>query len=199
MHEHIPEFYVSGDGERVAEPVYRLLADCFLGMPGRPPALWEAGTELQHNLTPNDHMQPLNRAAAVAIDDWRQQLPPAAEAVSPDELLEASNMLMRSRQPGDAEIPYATWRASVYRLAMENKVHRGGMRMPAPPSAQPIRPLSGRQPPPMTAGDYKDVAHRDQAATGMQAHPQSARRMKPKPTMSTEPPPANSDGVKASA
>jgi hypothetical protein len=195
----LPQFYIADGGARIERPVYLLEGDCFLGRPGGPPSYWEAGTELETDVIPNDNMRPLNRAAAIKYNEWKQSLPPEASACTPDELLEAGNILMRSRKPDDPEIPFEIWRASVYQLAMELKIRRDGRLPPSMPKSQQfVTPANGRPPPPMSAGDFKDMTHRDPNATGMQAHPQlAAKRVKRQaaPPMATEPKPPAGDAV----
>jgi hypothetical protein len=197
--DRLPHFYESDGGARIERPVYLLLADCFLGRPGGPPAYWEAGTELETDLVPNEHMKPLNRAAGIAFANWEASLPPPASAVTPDELMEAANILMKSRKPEDPEIPYEIWRGTVYQLAMDLKTRRGGRAPVPPPSTAIIAPVHGRPVPPMSAGDFKDVTHRDPSITGLTAHPQNAaakRHRRPTaPAMSTEPKPPAGDAV----
>lgn len=192
----LPEFYLTEDGARVREPVYRLLADCFLGAPGKPPGLWEAGCEIQHDLVPNEHMQPLNRAAGEAVERWQAALPIVAGRFTEEEIGEAAALM--APKEGEQVLPHALWWAGVLKLAAELKIKKAGMRVPAP-TPQHVAPLN-RTVPPMTAGEYKDAPHRDQAATGIKAHPQAARRLKPAqqpPAMTTEPRPQASDGVNA--
>lgn len=192
-HDHLPECYVADDGTRVSAPVYRLLADCFLGAPGKPPGLWEAGTELQHDLCPNEHMQPLNRAAAEQVETWQTALPIVNGRLTDVEIGEAAALM--APKDGEQVLPFPIYWAGVIKLAGELKARKAGPRV-APPVSY-VTPFGAKVVPPMTAGDFKDVSHRDAAATGLKPHEQSAKRMKPqaRPSMSAEPRPPASDGV----
>src|SRR3974390_2433568 len=102
---NLPEFYVADDGTRVREPVYRLLADCFLGAPGKPPGLWEAGCEIQHDLPANEHMQPLNLAAGAAVERFEASLPIVAGRLSEEDIAEAAALL--APKEGEPVLPHA--------------------------------------------------------------------------------------------
>jgi hypothetical protein len=194
-HSHLPEAYVADDGTRVTAPVYRLLADCFFGKPGGPPALWEAGTELQTDITPNEHMQPLNRAAAERLNRWEASLPIIAGKLDEADIQEAAALL--APREGEPVQPHPVWWAGVIKLAGELKMKRAGNRIPDP--VKTVAPLNQGHIPPMSAGDFKDVSHRDQRATGMQAHPQIAgkRMNRPTPPMATEPKQPSGDAANA--
>ena len=186
MSEHnLPEFYQADDGSRVSTPVYELLADCFFGKPGGPPALWEAGTELQTDLIPNEHMKPLNRAAGERVEKWLQSLPIVAGKLDEQDLAEAASLL--APREGESMPPHPIWWAGVIKLAGELKLKRTGSRIPNP--VREVTYAKGKTPPPLSAGNFKDVSHRDQEATGMKAHPQIAgkRVKRGSPLMSAEP------------
>lgn len=191
---HLPEFYIADDGTRVADPVYRLHADCFFGKPGGPPALWEAGTELETDLVPNEHMEPLNAAAAERIAQWRATLPIVTGKMSQENIEEAAKIL----QPREGEpiVPHEIWWPGVLKLAAELKAKRQGSTFIPP--AYTVAPANGRPVRPMTAGDFKDVSHRgDAQTTGVKAHPQLAgkRVRRNVPPMSAEPAMPSGDAV----
>lgn len=190
----LPEYYIADNGDRVSQPVYLLLSDCFLGKPGGPPAKWEGGTELQTDLTPNDEMKPLNRAAGERVNRWRASLPIMSGRVEERDLAEAAALL--APREGEQIQPHEIWWAGVIRLAGELRMKRQGAHVPAPSSY--IQRVTDRAAPPMSAGDFKDVAHRGQETTGMKAHDQlAAKRLqrKPAPPMATEPKPPAGDAT----
>lgn len=192
-YDHLPDVYVADDGTRVTAPVYRLLADCFFGKPGGPPALWEAGTELQTDITPNEHMEPLNKAAGVRIQRWLTSLPVVTAKLEESDIAEAAALL--APREGEATQPHGQWWAGVIKLAGELKKKREGRVIPE--TATTVSPLNQASVPPMSAGDFKDVSHRDQKATGMKAHQQLAgkRVNRPAPVMATEPKPPAGDAA----
>lgn len=188
-----PQFYIADDGSRVSGPVYRLLADCFFGKPGGPPSLWEAGTELETDILPNEQMEPLNVAAAERMAAWRASLPIVTGRLTDEEIAEAAKLL--APREGEPIVPHEIWWPGVIRLAGELKAKRGGRTFIAP--AHTVQPANGKPVRPMTAGDYKDVSHRDQAQTGMQAHDKlPGRRVRREaPPMATEPAQPSGDAV----
>lgn len=191
--QRLPEHYHSDDGSMIAEPVYLLHAECFLGKYGAG-ALYEPGTELVYDQVPNEHMAPLNRAAGERYQEWMNSLPGVGGQLSQEDIAEAAKLM--ARKDGDEELPHELWWAGVIKLAARLKQERAGRTIPAP-KQDPVRPLNGRMPPPMTAGEFKDVAHRGDPNAGVQRmEPAGGRRVRrAPPAMTQQPRPPTSDAV----
>jgi len=126
----LPDFYISDEGNRVEGPVYELLADCFFD-----DSLWLTGEHIATDMTPNHHMQPLNKAAGERIELWLSTLPETGSNLRVDDLLEAA-MMLRPKE-GDAELSSADFHAAVLRRASQLKAKReGGSGMTVPPIVQ---------------------------------------------------------------
>lgn len=138
----LPEVYFAESGERIAEPVYALLAPGFYGA-----TYYNEGEHIIFPDTPNHHMQPLNRAAGAQMAVWLEGLPGAGQNSTPEDLIEAA-MMLRPRE-GEPVLNHQEFNKAVIKLAAELKAKRDGRGAPALPSGQVPRPATNPTAPPM--------------------------------------------------
>lgn len=84
----LPDTYVNEKGDNFTDPVFLLTADGYYG-----DTSWLEGDRIVWLETPNHSMQPLNRAAADAIQRWQDSLPLNGESVTQDMLDEARRFM----------------------------------------------------------------------------------------------------------
>lgn len=144
----LPEVYISDAGERITDPAYRLSGDCYLDE-----TLWEEGTVLITGITPNQAMQPLNRAAEERIQQWLSSLPTAGRDLRLEEIVEAANML-RPRE-GVPQMPAEQYSAAVIALATELREKRA-RNQPVPGAVQQVRAPNRANMAPMGNARFSD-------------------------------------------
>src|SRR5579859_1207638 len=110
--EPLPEFFVTDERQRIAQPTYELLAQCQVvmasaetGLTG--PTLMEAGEIITTDATPNHQWYPLNRAAGERFEAWLASLPTQGASLTQAEISEAA-YAMRPRE-GEPELPHDQW------------------------------------------------------------------------------------------
>lgn len=165
----LPEAYVI-EGHVVTAPTYITIGQCQMlmqspenGLVG--PTLVEPGEILTTEMVPNQHLQPLNRAAGERYETWLASLPQDGAGLTQAEITEAAYM-MRPRE-GEKEIPHDQWWGAVMKAAWAIKekrsrnvprvapahMHRPGQNLPVMPFAaqhayqgavDPAQQLSGR-------------------------------------------------------
>lgn len=170
----VPEtFAMRGEGgfiQQIREPCYNLLADGFYG-----DTLYEEGEIITTGICPNDHMQPLNRAAAVNILKWRKSLPKSNVTLSIEDTVEAANRLRDD--PRTKDMNHDQFSELAYKLAMEIKTRRDGAQaelyLPAI-GGQAVRQAGAGKAPPMPNTRFTDPSHTRpgqlSAATGAVLH-----------------------------
>lgn len=125
--EGLPEIYHlrHDDGSQIHEraPTYLCRADCFLGS-GREATLYEESSIVVTNSTPNEHMEPLNRAAGIAYVTWLQDMPQQGVPIDIGDMAEAAQML--AVDPDHTKLNKITWQEAVTKLATKLKLKRLG-------------------------------------------------------------------------
>lgn len=124
--EHLPEVFAmrSDDGvTQEREPAYLCRADCFLGT-GREATLYEESSIVVTSATPNEHMEPLNRAAAINYVKWIEKLPQHGASIDAGDVAEAAQML--ATDPDHTKLNKVAWYDAVTQLAVRLKLKRLG-------------------------------------------------------------------------
>ncbi len=125
--ESLPEVFAmrNEDGSIVQErePAFLCRADCFLGI-GREATLYEESSIVVTRSVPNEHMEPLNRAAGIAVVSWLQSLPRQGVDVDIDDMAEAAQML--ATDPDHVKLNKLAWGQAVEKLAVALKQKRLG-------------------------------------------------------------------------
>jgi hypothetical protein len=145
-HEHLPPVYCNADGDQIHDPVYRLLAPGFYD-----DTYFLDGEELVIKMTPNEHMQPLNRSAGERYEQWLGSLPGAGANLKLEDIVEAAHM-MRPRE-GVPELEHDDWTKAVLTLAMKLKEKRTPHGTPQPLGVHRANPSSA---PPMPNAAWSD-------------------------------------------
>jgi len=87
----------SGEVLREKEPCYQAKADCFLGnaLHG---TFWPEGSIIVYPDVPNQHLEPLNRAAAVNYCRWLESLPQNKAMIDIGDMAEAAVILAKDER-----------------------------------------------------------------------------------------------------
>lgn len=85
---------VSGELLREKEPCYSCKADCYLGA-GLHGTFWPEGSIIVYPDVPNQHMEPLNRAAAINYCRWLESLPQNKAMIDIGDMAEAAVILAK--------------------------------------------------------------------------------------------------------
>lgn len=134
-YDRLPEVYMTDEGEPVSDPCWRLLADGYYG-----DTLCLAGGVFSMSITPNHHMQPLNRAAGQSFAHWLEDLPLESTGLRQDDISDAAFELgSRESIPGMTK---DQWNRAVVKLALEFKAKREGGRVPNLSALHGVRSLS---------------------------------------------------------
>lgn len=175
--ENLPEFYIADDGQRIDQPAYEALTQCYFSMASAEtgqtgPTLVEVGEVFWSDGIPCDQWRPLNRAAAEKIEAWKASQPLSGQTI-PQELITEAAYEMRPRE-GDPEFAMEQWWPLVLRLAAKKAEAKRG-RMPMPTVG--FRPI-GRDVPPMPyasmSAAYPTEAGRAPAAQHVPQNPAHA-------------------------
>lgn len=183
MHPHMPELYRADSGEQIEEPAYRLLVACFFDE-----TYWQDGEVLVTDLTPNHHMEPLNRAADERIAKWLGSLPggAAGSPVSMEDMMEAA-MMLRPRE-GEPELSTEAFQTAVVSLAIKLKEKRQGKQGSVIPG---VRPANASNAPPMPNAQFNErghqFGHQEQRVTHQPSR-RDSRVRSTKPAMGGVPP-----------
>lgn len=124
--EHLPECFamtIEGAVVQEREPCYQVASECVLGF-GREVTLYEEGAIIVTNVTPNDQMVPLNRAAAVNVVRWRERLPVTRVPLDIGDMAEAAQML--GSDPEAMKLNTFDWQNMLVKFATELKLRREG-------------------------------------------------------------------------
>lgn len=98
--DELPEAYIADAGNHVVEPTWRLLADGFYGGSDYA-SRYNEGSILTMNIVPNHHLEPLNRAAGIAMARWLGTLPAGSDGIINDDLIEAAQSLAQTENLKD--------------------------------------------------------------------------------------------------
>jgi len=126
-YENLPECFAMQQDDRSIvqerEPTYYIASDCFLGI-GREATLYEESAIVVTSVVPNEHMQPLNRAAAIAVVRMLERLPASAAPIDIGDMAEAAQLL--GSDPEVLKLNRIEWQRAVVRMASELKLRREG-------------------------------------------------------------------------
>lgn len=124
MYADLPDVFFMQDQNGTVqerEPVYICDADCFLGL-GREVTLYEEGSLVVTDATPNQHMRPLNRRAGVMFLTWLGHLPESRAPIDVGDMAEAAQML--AHDPDRLKLNKIEWQRAVTSMAQELKLKR---------------------------------------------------------------------------
>jgi hypothetical protein len=192
LEENLPEFYISDDGQRIAEPMYEALTQCQMNMTSAEtgqtgPTLIEVGEHFKTADIPCHQWRPLNRAAGERIEQWIASLPLDGKNI-PQELITEAAYQLRPRE-GDPEFPMEQWWPQVLRLAAKMADAKRG-RAPMPtvgfrsigPNTPPMPFSSMSSAYPTEAGRAPSAAqHQPQNPANAAARARAARVRPPMP------------------
>ena len=148
---HLPDYYRADSGEDVAEPCWKLLADGYYG-----DTLWLSGEIITARMTPNHHLEPLNRAAGIMMSDWLNSLPVGSAGLRDEDLIEASYML-RPRE-GVPEMTHEQFSSAMIKLARNLKDKREGREQRQLPELYGVRSAARPGAAPMPNATFTDPA-----------------------------------------
>lgn len=187
--EGLPEMFAmrQDDGSIVQErnPCYICRADCFLGN-FREATLFEESSIVVTGAVPNQHMEPLNRAAAINYVKWLRRLPEHRAPIDVGDMAEAAQML--AVDPDHTKLNKLEWQRAVVKLATELKIRREGLEAKdLPPLGHNFARGTRTQAPPILGAKMADMSQRlpgeTRFATAIPAHsqPPGTRRAGPAP------------------
>jgi hypothetical protein len=105
------------------EPCYRCAADGFYGK-GTSGTWYAEGDIIVMDSTPNQHTEPLNRAAALRWVKWAASLPNNRVAFDIGDMAEASQIL--AKNPKVQELDPVSYQTTLIKLCEELKIRRDG-------------------------------------------------------------------------
>jgi hypothetical protein len=160
----LPEVFAMRDGNNVIqerEPCYICQADGFYGRGTH--GTWHQEGEIlvmEPRFVPNQHLQPLNRAAGVAYAKWLHSLPNNQVPIDIGDMAEAAQMLAKNPQVTD--LPPDDYQKAVTTLAMKLKLKRDGKDARMLPNMSPhnFAPQSGGNSPPILGAKMSDMTQR---------------------------------------
>lgn len=158
--DDLPEVFAMRDVDnrilQEREPCYQLLADCFLGQ-GLHGTHYMEGATVVCDTPPNQHMQPLNRAAAINYALWLESLPRNRAFIDIGDMSEAAHML--AKNPDVTKLPPTDYQNAVVKLAEELKLRREGKDARSIPGlSHNFAPQSGGKSPPMLGAKMSDLS-----------------------------------------
>lgn len=114
-----------GDGGLIQErePCYLCRADGFYGV-GVHGTFYAEGSIIVTGIVPNEHLEPLNRAAGLNFAKWRHRLPNNRAPIDVADMSEAAHML--AKDPRVTELSPDDYQAAVVKLAVAIKLKREG-------------------------------------------------------------------------
>lgn len=159
---HLPQMFAMRDGNNVIQesaPCYQCRGEVVLGE-GKGLTWYEEGTILVVHSTPNDLMEPLNRAAALNWVRWQVSLPIQGADVGVDDIAEAAHTL--AKNPKSMELDQFAWNKAVSDLAYKMKMKRLGKDARTLPhlGSHNFAPQSGGNAPPLVGAKVADMAQR---------------------------------------
>lgn len=150
----------NGDGSVMQEKqaCYQCMADGFYGR-GLTGTYYQEGDIIVAEFVPNEHLQPLNRAAALRSIQWRETLPHSKAPIDIGDMAEAAQML--AKDPRVTDLPPEDYQAAVTGLAAKIKLKRLGKdAMDLPNISHNFAPVSGGKSPPILGAKLSDMAAR---------------------------------------
>lgn len=139
-------------------PCYRCSADGFYGH-GKEGTWYEEGSIIVMDSTPNQHTEPLNRAAGTKWAKWAQSLPAHKAAIDVGDMSEAAHML--AKDPRVTELGPVEYQEAVVKLAVSLKLKREGKDARSLPSmGHNFAPQSGGNAPPVLNAKLSDMTQR---------------------------------------
>lgn len=157
---HFPFRQEDGSIIQVAEPCYNLLSAGYYSE-----TYFAEGEIIVTEIVPNYTMQPLNRAAEKAMNEWLNSLPEQGVMITMEDTVEASHMLRND--PRVKDLSHDDFSKAVQRVAMALKRKReekGGLSMPALTS-HTMR-VTNTKAAPMPNMRYTDPTQRSPGQTG---------------------------------
>lgn len=149
-----------GDGSIMQEKAacYQCMTEGFYGR-GVTGTFYQEGDIIVAEFTPNDQMQPLNRAAGLKFASWRETLPTNRAPIDIGDMTEAAQML--AKDPRVTDLPPDDYQRAVVELATRLKIKRGGRdALDLPQIAHNFTPQSGGKAPPILGARLSDMAQR---------------------------------------
>lgn len=142
----LPVTFAMRDGDgliREKAACYRCAADGFYGI-GTSGTWYEEGSIIVMDGTPNQHTEPLNRAAGLRWAKWAGSLPNTRAAFDIGDMAEAAQML--AKNPNVQGLDPLAYQAALIKLCEEIKIRRDGKDSRALPGMSPhnFAPQSGR-------------------------------------------------------
>lgn len=140
------------------EPCYACAADGFYGRGTH--GTWHQEGEIlvmEPRFVPNQHLQPLNRAAGVCYAKWLATLPNNQAPIDIGDMAEAAQMLAKNPQVTD--LPPEDYQKAVVQLAVRLKLKREGRTLPNL-SPHNFAPQSGGNAPPLLGAKMSDMTQR---------------------------------------
>lgn len=174
----LPDVFVNERQDQFTDPVYRLHADGYYGE-----SHWYEGDIIVWLETPNQTMEPLNRAAGLAMEAWLESLPLAgANSVhlTISDLLEAARLIPEDQVKSLDQNAYGKAIATIAIKLKEKRDGKPGMLIPGWGS---VRTAAASSAPPMRNAAIQNVRHNGPMGMGepgpqRAAKPSSARTTK---------------------
>lgn len=141
-----------------SEPCYVCRADGFYGT-GMQGTQYAEGSIIVSNMVPNEHLEPLNRAAALNYVRWLERLPEHRAPIDVGDMSEAAHML--AKDPKWLELTPPQAQSAVIKLAVELKLRRDGREArELPPIGHNFIRTSGKAAPPILGAKMSDMGQR---------------------------------------
>lgn len=160
----LPVMFAMRNGNEIIqekEPCFLCAADGFYGR-GTHGTFHQEGEilVLEPRFVPNQHLQPLNRAAAISYARWLETLPANQVPINIDDMAEASQML--ARDPRVKELAPDDYQQALIALCVKVKLKREGKDARTLPNLSPhnFAPQSGGNSPPILGARMSDMGQR---------------------------------------
>lgn len=168
--DHLPETFSMRDGDSIIqerEPCYICRADGFYGR-GTAGTWYAEGSIIVTDIVPNDHLEPLNRAAAIKYVNWLSKLPNNRAPIDVGDMAEAATML--AKDPQVLALSSHDFQKAVIKLSEELKLRREGKNArDLPGIAHNFAPQSGRtNAPPILGAKMAELSQRGPGFTNAQ-------------------------------
>ena len=188
--ENMPDVFILQTRDGVVQeraPTYEVMAPGFYGR-GRW-GTYEEPTAIIVNETPNDHLWPKNRAAAIEWLKWKRSQPNDAAPIDREDYAEAAQMLASDAH----KMNKIQWNEAVSKLAQELKVKRlGGYAPSIPPYGHNFARASGNtQAPPILGAKISEMGER---LPGQTRYAEAIPAAHEPPRVRTTTPPMNTPG-----
>jgi hypothetical protein len=150
----------NADGSIIQEKAacYQCMTEGFYGR-GVTGTFYQEGDIIVAEFTPNEQMQPLNRAAALKFASWRETLPANRAPIDIGDMAEAAQML--AKDPRVTDLPPDDYQRAVVELATRLKIKRQGKdALELPQIGHNFAAQSGGKSPPILGARLSDMASR---------------------------------------